>query len=112
MPHNNRLELTAAVREIMTPSMSWQRIIRHLIRPSIATAILICLNFTPKSVFGCVNRGLMALAVVLIGMMAAVPAAITGAAAKRRGSSEEANGWTVTTLILVSPPVLLLGPLG
>jgi len=92
--------------------MSGQRIIRHLILPSVAPAILICLYFTPKSAFGCANRGLMALAVVLIGMIAAVHAAIMGAAAKRRGSGEEANWWTVTTLILVSPLVLLLGPLG
>ena len=92
--------------------MSGQRIIRHLILPLIAPAILICLYVTPKSVFGCANRGFMALAVVSIGMIAAVPAARMGAAAKRRGSSEEANWWTVTTLILLSPLVLLLGPLG
>jgi EamA domain-containing membrane protein RarD len=92
--------------------MSGQRFIRHLILPSIAPATLICLYFTPKTVFGCANRGYLALAVVLLGIIAAVPTAMMGAAAKKRGANEEANWWTVTTLILVSPLVLLVGPLG
>ena len=92
--------------------MSGQRVIRHLILPSIAPATLICLYFTPKIVFGCANRGYLALAVVLLGIIAAVPTALMGAAAKKRGANEEANWWTVTTLILVSPLVLLVGPFG
>lgn len=92
--------------------MSGQRFIRHFILPSIAPATLICLYFTPKNVFGCANRGYMALAVVFFAMVAAVPTAIKGAAAKRRGANEEANWWLVTTLILASPLILLAGPLG
>ena len=91
--------------------MSREKAIRHLILPSIAPAALICLYFTPKSVFGCANRGFLALVVVLIGIVAAVPAAMKGASARRRGAVEEANWWTVTTLILLSPFVLLAGPL-
>ena len=92
--------------------MSGQRFIRHLILPSIAPASLICLYFTPKTVFGCANRGYLALAVVLLGIIAAVPTVMMGAAAKKRGANEEANWWLVSTLILVSPLVLLVGPLG
>jgi hypothetical protein len=92
--------------------MSGQRFIRHLILPLIAPATLICLYFTPKTVFGCANRGYMALAVVFLAMIAAVPTAMKGAAAKRQGANVEANWWLVTTLILVSPLVLLVGPLG
>lgn len=92
--------------------MSGQRFIRHLILPLIAPATLICLYFTPKTVFGCANRGYMGLAVVFLAMIAAVPTAMKGAAAKRRGANDEANWWLVTTLILVSPLVLLVGPLG
>ena len=91
--------------------MSGQRVIRHLILPLIAPAALICLYFTPKTVFGCANRGYLALAVVLLSMIAAVPTSMKGATAKRRGANEEANWWLVTTLILVSPLVLLVGPL-
>lgn len=92
--------------------MSGQRLIRYLILPLIAPVTLICLYFTPKTVFGCANRGYLALAVVLLSMIAAVPTAMTGAAAKRRGANDEANWWLLTTLILVSPLVLLIGPLG
>jgi hypothetical protein len=49
---------------------------------------------------------------VLLGIIAAVPTAMMGATAKKRGANEEANWWLVTTLILVSPLVLLVGPLG
>jgi hypothetical protein len=92
--------------------MSWQRFIRHLILPLIAPATLICLYFTPKTVFGCANRGYMALEAVSLSVIAAVPTATKGAAAKRRGASDEANWWLVTMLILVSPLILLVGPLG
>lgn len=92
--------------------MSGQRLIRHLILPLIAPVTLICLYFTPKTVFGCANRGYLALAVVLLSMIAAVPTAMMGAAAKRRGANDESNWWLLTTLILVSPLVLLVGPLG
>jgi len=92
--------------------MSVQRFIRHLILPLIAPATLICLYFTPKTVFGCANRGYLALAAVFLSMIAAVPTAMKGAAAKRRGADDEANWWLVTTLILILPFVLLVGPLG
>ena len=92
--------------------MSGRRFIRHLILPLIAPAALICLYFTPKTIFGCANRGYMALLVVFLAMIAAIPTAMKGAAAKRRGANDEANWWLVTTLILVSPLVLLVGPLG
>jgi hypothetical protein len=54
----------------------------------------------------------MALAAVFLALIAAVPTAMKGAAAKRRGANDEANWWLITTLILVSPLVLLIGPLG
>ena len=92
--------------------MSGQRFIRHLILPLIAPSTLICLYFTPKTVFGCANRGYLALASVLLSMIAAVPTAMMWAVAKKRGANDEANWWLVTTMIFVSPLVLLVGPLG
>ena len=92
--------------------MSLDRFFRHLILPLVAPATLICLYFTPKTVFGCANRGLMALAAVFLAMVASIPTAMKGAAAKRRGANDEANWWLVTTLILLSPLVLIIGPLG
>ncbi len=92
--------------------MSRQRLIRHLILPAVAPAALIWLYFTPKTVFGCANRGYMALAVVSIALVAAIATAMKGVIAQKRGENEAASWWTVTTLILVSPLVLLVGPLG
>ncbi len=92
--------------------MSRERIIRHLFLPLVAPAALIWLYLTPKSVFGCANRGYMALAVVSLALVAAVCTALKGIAARKRGENEAANRWTVTTLILVSPLLLLVGPLG
>jgi hypothetical protein len=91
---------------------SRERIIRHLFLPLIAPAALICLYFTPKSVFGCANRGYMALAVASLALVGAVVTAAMGIGARNRGEKEAANWWTVTTLILVSPLLLLVGPLG
>jgi hypothetical protein len=93
-------------------SMPGQRILRHLILPSTAPAALFGLYFTPKTVFGCANRGYMALAVVLLALGAAVATGRTGIAARRRGDHEAANWWILTTVLLVSPLFLLAGPLG
>jgi hypothetical protein len=92
--------------------MSRQRTIRHLLLPLVAPAALIWLYLTPKSVFGCANRGYMALAVVSLALVAGVATAMKGITARKRGDNEAANWWTVTTLILVSPLILLVGPLG
>ena len=92
--------------------MSKKRYSRHVLAPLVAPALLICLYFTPKYVFGCANRGYMALAVVLIALIAAVATACKALHEKKRGNSEEANWWIVSTLILLSPLLLLIGPLG
>lgn len=83
-----------------------------MIIPSVAPLALIGLYFTPKDVFGCANRGYMALAVVFLALLGAGSTAARGIAAKKRGETEAANRWLITTLILVSPVVLLAGPLG
>jgi hypothetical protein len=92
--------------------VSRQKVIRHLILPSVAPAALTWLYFTPKSVFGCANRGYMALAVVSLALIAAIAAMTKGIAVIKRGEADEATWWVITTLILVSPLVLLAGPLG
>lgn len=87
------------------------RVIRHLALPSLAPAALIGLYLTPKAVFGCANRGFMAFAVVLLATLAAVASTWKGVSERQRGESEAANWWLLTTLILLSPVVLLFGPL-
>ena len=89
-----------------------KKIIRYLLVPSLAPALLVCLYFTPKSVFGCANRGYLALAVVFIALVAAVAAAFKGISERKQGNTKEAHWWLVSALILLSPLFLLVGPLG
>ena len=60
--------------------------------------------------FGCVNRGLLAVAVALAS---AVDAFVTvGIALRLRAQGKPSGLWILSTLILTSPLVLLVGPLG
>jgi hypothetical protein len=84
--------------------------VRHVALPALAPAALIGLYFTPVLLFGCVNRGLLAVAVALAS---AVGAFVTvGIALRLRVRGKPAGLWIVSTLILASPLALLLGPLG
>lgn len=92
--------------------MMKNNLIRHVLLPSLAPTLLVGLYFTPKYVFGCANRGYLALVIVFIALSAAVGTAIKGIGEKKQGNTEEARWWIVSTLILVSPLFLLVGPLG
>ncbi|HEX2999384.1 MAG TPA: hypothetical protein VHR86_04020 [Armatimonadota bacterium] len=83
---------------------------KHVLLPSLAPLALIGLYFTPKAVFGCANRGILALCVALFAAIGALAATARGTAERRRGSDTYA-WWLVTTLILLLPTVLLFGPL-
>jgi hypothetical protein len=87
------------------------RLVRHVFVPAAAPLAVTGLYFTPVSLFGCVNRGLLAMAVVLISALAACVTTAKGARARRQGRAS-ANWWLLSTLILVTPVVLVLGPLG
>ncbi len=84
---------------------------KHVVLPLAAPAALMELYFTPKMVFGCVNRGYLALAEVLIATIVAIVTTMIALAEKKRGNAK-AGWWMITTLILLSPIVLLRGPLG
>jgi len=93
----------------MPPSMNV--FIRNIALPALAPAAVIGLYFTPVLWFGCVNRGLMALAVVLISTVVACVTTGIGVRAKAR-NDPSANLWLLSTLILLLPIALVLGPLG
>ena len=86
-------------------------LVRHLLIPAIAPAALVGLYFTPVTLFGCANRGWLAVAVVLVSAVAACVTTAKGARARLQGLPS-ANWWLLSTLVLVTPIVLLLGPLG
>jgi len=87
-------------------------LIRHLALPFIAPAVLIWLYLTPKTVLGCATRGYLALGVAFFATVAAITTAVIGLKEKKRGNLETANWWILTTLILLLPIILLVGPLG
>jgi hypothetical protein len=85
-------------------------LLRHVALPAVAPAAVIGLYFTPVLLFGCVNRGLLALAVVLLSAGAAFVTVGIGLRERARGRS--LARWLISTVILTSPLVLVLGPLG
>ena len=84
--------------------------LRHVALPAAAPAAVVGLYFTPVLLFGCVNRGLMALAVVLVSAVAAFSTIAMGFRARAQG--RPSGRWIVSALILTLPLVLVLGPLG
>lgn len=87
------------------------KFLKHLILPALAPAAIVALYFTPKTTFGCANRGLIALGVAFLALIGAVAATVKGVAHKRRGEKESCNWWLLTALILLFSIVLLFGPL-
>jgi hypothetical protein len=85
-------------------------ILKHAALPAIAPAAIVGLYFTPVLLFGCVNRGLLALAIVLLAAAAAFVTIGIGFRERARGRSS-ARG-LVSAIILATPLVLILGPLG
>ena len=85
-------------------------LLKHAALPAIAPAAIVGLYFTPVLLFGCVNRGLLALAVVLLSAAAAFVTIGIGFRERARGRSSVR--WLVSAIILTTPLVLVLGPLG
>ena len=85
-------------------------ILKHAALPAIAPAAIVGLYFTPVLLFGCVNRGLLALAIVLLSAAAAFVTIGIGFRERARGRSP--GRWLVSAIILTTPLVLILGPLG
>jgi hypothetical protein len=87
------------------------RLTRHVLVPAIAPLAVVGLYLTPVAVFGCANRGLLALGVVVISLVAGIVTGVLGLRAK----SEDvvaSRWWLLSTLILAVPALLVLGPLG
>lgn len=85
-------------------------LLRHVALPAVAPLAVIGLYFTPVLLFGCVNRGLIALAVVLLSAAAAFVTIGMGFRARARG--RPSGWWIISALIPTLPLVLILGPLG
>lgn len=87
-------------------------VVRHVVLPSIAPISIVGLYFTPVLWFGCVNRGLIAVAVVLLSAAGAFITIGRGFRAQARNDRSEAQWWILSAVILTVPLALVLGPLG
>ena len=100
------------VRTWTFPSTRTARcVLHHVLVPACAPAAIVGLYFTPVAVLGCVNRGLLALAVALVSTLASVVATALGMRTRILDSRSSA-WWLISALILVLPLLLLVGPLG
>lgn len=92
-------------------SYEMNRFLLHIALPGISTVAVVGLYFTPVDVFGCVGRGLIAFAIVLLSLLAAF--GTVAVALKKRMKGEPGSGWWIlSTLMLTVPAFLVLGPLG
>jgi hypothetical protein len=85
-------------------------LVRHVALPAVAPIAVIGLYFTPVLLFGCVKRGLLALAVVLLSAVTAFATIAMGFRARAQG--RPSARWLCSAAILTLPLVLVLGPLG
>jgi hypothetical protein len=89
-----------------------RRLIAHVIVPAVAPAAIVGLYFTPVLLFGCVNRGLMAVAVALASAVGAFVALGLSARAMQRRDWARYRLWLLSAAVLTLPLALLVGPLG
>jgi hypothetical protein len=84
-----------------------KRIIYHIIAPALMAAIFFAVALAPVQVFGCRNRGLMAL---LIAFVSGLAAATTTVIARKKSSQGDKTAiwWMVAALILMIPVVALI----
>lgn len=86
------------------------RIFKHIVLPAVATVAVAGLYFTPVSLLGCATRGLAALAVVGVSLLAALATVGIGLSKRIKGEADSV-WWIVSTVILVVPALLVFGPL-
>jgi len=86
-------------------------ITRHLLIPAIAPLLIVALYFTPLTLIGCYNRGLIAVTIVFVSLVAGLVAAVFGIRARMKGDPA-ANWWIMSVAVLTIPALLVLGPLG
>lgn len=83
------------------------RFTRHVILPACMLVIFLAIASTPVEVFGCRNRGWLAVLVSSASGLGAIGAAIIGLRGRIRGDSNSV-WWAITGLILTLPVIALL----
>jgi hypothetical protein len=83
------------------------RIFRHILLPAFAPVLFLVIATTPVDVLGCRTRGLLAIAVALLSVIAGLGSAVAGVRGRMRGDPA-ANWWATSALVLAVPAVLLI----
>ncbi len=81
-------------------------IFRHILFPALAPLLFFSVAATPVEFFGCRTRGLLALTIALVGVLAGLSTAIMGA--KSRLRRDPAANWWISSLILAIPAIAVL----
>jgi hypothetical protein len=87
--------------------MHMSRITRHFLIPAFAPLIFLAIALTPVDVFGCRNRGLLALSVSLISGLPALAMAIIALKMRIRGDLNSV-WWVASTLVMSIPVVAMI----
>jgi hypothetical protein len=83
------------------------QIYRHILLPAFAPVLFLVVATTPVDVLGCATRGLLAVAIAFLSVLAGLASAFVGARGRTRGNPD-ANWWATSALILAMPAVLLI----
>ena len=84
-----------------------KRILHHVIIPALLVALFLLIVSTSAEVIGCRNRGLIAVAIALVGVLSALGAVIKGLMGRIRGDSNS-TWWITSALILMIPALILV----
>jgi hypothetical protein len=84
-----------------------KRIVYHVILPAIVPVLFFTVALTPVEVLGCRLRGLIALFIAFVSVLAALGATIVGAKGRMR-HDRNAIWWVTTTIILVIPAIAII----
>jgi uncharacterized membrane protein YjfL (UPF0719 family) len=83
------------------------QICRHILLPAFAPVLFLVVATTPVDALGCLTRGLLAVAIAFLSVLAGMVSAFVGARGRRRGNPD-ANWWATSALVLAIPAVLLI----
>ena len=83
-----------------------ERIFRHILLPAFAPALFLVVATTPVDVLGCRNRGLLAIAVAFISVLAGLGSAVAGVRGRMRG--DPVGNWRATSALILAVPAVLL----
>ena len=83
------------------------RIFRHILLPAIAPVLFLVVATTPVDVLRCRNRGLLAIAIAFLSVIAGLGSAVAGVRGRMKGDPAD-NWWATSALILAVPAVLLI----